>query len=87
MNSSSDSPEGPAEVELSTVDFSTVDFIVPAAGHGLRMGANVSKQYMALMDKPILQHTLEKLLLLEPRRLVLVVADGDKNWPGLLTSN
>ena len=72
--------------DLALVDFSAVDFIVPAAGSGQRMGANVSKQYLHLADKPILQHTLEKLLELAPRKLVLVVAEGDRSWRSITTT-
>ncbi|KJS22799.1 MAG: hypothetical protein VR72_04575 [Clostridiaceae bacterium BRH_c20a] len=38
--------------------FKTVAVIV-AAGQGSRMGTKVNKQYLNLMDKPILVHTLE----------------------------
>jgi 2-C-methyl-D-erythritol 4-phosphate cytidylyltransferase len=33
--------------------------IIPAAGQGKRMNSSISKQYIALNDKPILVHTLE----------------------------
>ena len=34
--------------------------VIPAAGKGKRMGANINKQFIRLEDKPILIHTLEK---------------------------
>lgn len=58
--------------------------VVPAAGRGRRMAAEVPKQYLALGDKPVLQHTLERLLRFEKiERLVVVLAKGDPFWPKL----
>jgi len=34
--------------------------IIPAAGKGKRMGAQISKQYLEIGDKPIIVHTIEK---------------------------
>lgn len=36
-----------------------VHVLIPAAGAGRRMGADVNKQYLVLADKPILAHTIE----------------------------
>lgn len=36
--------------------------IVPAAGIGARMGAEIPKQYLMLNHQPILAHTLDRLL-------------------------
>ena len=33
--------------------------LIPAAGMGKRMGAEINKQYLLLDDKPILAHTLQ----------------------------
>ena len=38
-----------------------VHVVIPAAGIGLRMAADQPKQYLKLLDRPILQWTLEKL--------------------------
>lgn len=35
--------------------------VVPAAGSGSRMGAELPKQYLPLAGRPILEHTLERL--------------------------
>ena len=35
--------------------------VVPAAGSGRRMGAQVPKQYLALEGRPVIAHTLERL--------------------------
>jgi 2-C-methyl-D-erythritol 4-phosphate cytidylyltransferase len=61
-------------------DFKNLSIIVPAAGRGLRMGADVAKQYMLLNGVPVLQHTLERLLLLGPNKIVLVVSENDEVW-------
>jgi 2-C-methyl-D-erythritol 4-phosphate cytidylyltransferase len=56
--------------------------VVPAAGTGRRMGANVAKQYLSLLGRPLLGHALESLLA-SPRieAVVLVVAADDMRWP------
>jgi len=58
--------------------------IVPAAGVGARMGADKPKQYLLLNGKTILEHTLERLLLLPYLKgLVLVVNPFDELWPSI----
>ena len=47
--------------------------IVVAGGSGLRMGANMPKQFLELYGKPILIHTIEKFLQINPFRLILVI--------------
>lgn len=56
--------------------------VVPAAGTGRRMGANVAKQYLSLLGRPLLAHALETLCA-TPRieAVVLVVAADDMRWP------
>ncbi len=56
--------------------------VVPAAGTGRRMGANVAKQYLSLLGRPLLAHALETLCA-APRieAVVLVVAADDMRWP------
>jgi 2-C-methyl-D-erythritol 4-phosphate cytidylyltransferase len=46
--------------------------IVPAAGVGKRMGADTPKQYLPVLGKPVLQHTLERLLSVEALSAVVV---------------
>lgn len=58
--------------------------VVPAAGVGKRMGAEVPKQYLDIAGKPVLQHTLERLLSIDSLagiRVALGVEDG--YWPDL----
>lgn len=56
--------------------------VVPAAGTGRRMGANVAKQYLSLLGRPLLAHALETLCA-APRieAVVLVIAADDMRWP------
>ncbi len=58
--------------------------IVPAAGHGSRMQAARPKQYLTLLDKPVIMHTLERLVS-HPRiaGVVVAVADNDLYWQEL----
>ena len=39
-----------------------VHVLVPAAGAGRRIGATINKQYLELGDRPILAHTLTRLV-------------------------
>jgi len=56
--------------------------VLPAAGSGQRMGADRPKQYLELLGKPVLQHTLERLGSLNRfERVVLVLTAGDPWWP------
>lgn len=58
--------------------------VVPAAGIGKRMGAAVPKQYLPLAGKPVLQHTLERLLqVARLERVVVALAPADPHWPML----
>ena len=54
--------------------------VVPAAGRGSRMGAAIAKQYLPLVGKTIIEHTLEALLALPqlPRIYVALAADDDQ---------
>lgn len=58
--------------------------VVPAAGVGKRMGGTIPKQYLQVHGKPVLQHTLERLLAVE-RFTAIAVALGaeDGYWPDL----
>lgn len=57
--------------------------VVPAAGRGLRFGAEVPKQYLPLLGEPLIAHTLDRLLA-HPRitGAMVVLAPGDTHWPG-----
>ena len=55
-----------------------IGIVIPAAGQGKRMGAGYNKQFLMLMDKPILAHTIR---LFEESNfvseIVIVAAEGD----------
>ena len=58
--------------------------VVPAAGVGKRMGAELPKQYLAINGKAVLQHTLERLLSVEALSAVAVALSPDDGyWPDL----
>ncbi len=58
--------------------------VVPAAGRGARFGGEVPKQYVDLLGRPLLLHTLERLAA-HPRvaGLMVVLAADDQRWPSL----
>ncbi|PUA26548.1 MAG: 2-C-methyl-D-erythritol 4-phosphate cytidylyltransferase [Cellvibrio sp. 79] len=72
---------------MNSPDFSQVPaywVIVPAAGVGSRMGANYPKQYLPLLGKTVLEHTLERLQSISIINNVhLVLAGDDELWPSL----
>ena len=58
--------------------------LVPAAGTGARMHADRPKQYLSLMNRPILQLTLERLGSYIPLHGIVVgIARDDVYWPTL----
>lgn len=58
--------------------------VVPAAGVGKRMGGDIPKQYLPVMGKPVLQHTLERLLSVETLAGINVaLGNEDGYWPDL----
>ena len=56
---------------------------MPAAGSGSRMGSRRPKQYLHLLGKPILQHTLERLCLSRIAGIVVCLAEEDIYWESL----
>lgn len=58
--------------------------IVPAAGAGKRMGAAIPKQYLPLLGRPVLAHTLT-VLLQHPAidGMVVAVDAKDEWWPAI----
>lgn len=58
--------------------------VVPAAGIGSRMRSDKPKQYLLLNNKPVLQHTLERLASHpQIKGIVVALADNDPWWPDL----
>lgn len=54
--------------------------MVPAAGTGSRMGAELPKQYLPLAGRPILQHTLERLAAHPAIEAVAVALAPEDRW-------
>lgn len=62
--------------------------VVPAAGVGARMGANCPKQYLPLLGKTIIEHTLERLLELTVlEKIIVALSPNDAFWPELEISH
>lgn len=58
--------------------------VVPAAGLGSRFGAALPKQYLPLLGRPMIEHSLERLLQLpELKAIVVVIHRHDHWWPTL----
>lgn len=58
--------------------------VVPAAGSGSRMGAELPKQYLELCGRTVLEHTLEALLACRLLAgIVVVVAEDDTRWTAI----
>lgn len=55
--------------------------IVPAAGSGSRFGAEKPKQYLSLLGRPLIHHTLAVLVACpEIERVWVVLSPGDAEW-------
>lgn len=58
--------------------------VVPAAGVGRRMGTEIPKQYLKVLGKEVLQHTLEHLLQVERvSGIVVALGKDDEYWDEL----
>ncbi|VAW67762.1 2-C-methyl-D-erythritol 4-phosphate cytidylyltransferase [hydrothermal vent metagenome] len=58
--------------------------VIPAAGAGKRMQADRPKQYLPLLEKTVIEHTLDRLLAPEAvAGAVLSISEGDAYWPAL----
>lgn len=58
--------------------------VIPAAGVGARMGAAIPKQYLPLLGKTVLEHSVGRLIS-HPRMagVVVVIAPHDTHWQTL----
>jgi 2-C-methyl-D-erythritol 4-phosphate cytidylyltransferase len=55
--------------------------LVPAAGSGSRMGGELPKQYLPLLGKPLIHHTLAALCALPAiERVFVVLSPDDPEW-------
>ena len=57
--------------------------LIPAAGSGSRMGSELPKQYLPLLGKPLIHHTLA-VFCAHPAiaRIYVVLSPEDADWPG-----
>jgi len=56
--------------------------IVPAAGSGARVGADLPKQYLPVNGRTVIEHTCARLSGVEKLSgIVVVIAPGDPHWP------
>jgi 2-C-methyl-D-erythritol 4-phosphate cytidylyltransferase len=56
--------------------------VIPAAGAGFRMGADIPKQYLTLASKTVLEHSLDTLLACERiATVILALSADDEYWP------
>ena len=62
--------------------------VVPAAGAGRRMASSIPKQYLSLLGRPVIEHTLERLLAHARIDAVYVaLSPSDEWWPATAQSN
>ncbi|QSI75085.1 2-C-methyl-D-erythritol 4-phosphate cytidylyltransferase [Niveibacterium microcysteis] len=55
--------------------------LIPAAGSGSRMGSELPKQYIDLLGRPVIRHTLDALLAVGAlSRVWVVLAPDDAHW-------
>ncbi len=54
--------------------------MVPAAGSGSRMGHSTPKQYLNLHNKPVIQHTLERLSASNVKGVAVCISSEDEHW-------
>lgn len=59
--------------------------LIPAGGLGRRMQSAIPKQYLTLLGRPVILHTMERLCA-HPRiqGVVVGVARDDRHWPSLV---
>jgi 2-C-methyl-D-erythritol 4-phosphate cytidylyltransferase len=58
--------------------------VVPAAGVGKRFGAALPKQYLSLNQKTVIEHTLERLLMLsEIEQVIIAISSEDTQFKKL----
>src|SRR3954466_11781928 len=57
--------------------------IVPAAGHGTRIGDPVPKQYLAVAGQPMMYHSIHALAAVSRiERIFVILSPEDRHWRG-----
>ncbi len=63
---------------------SVVWAVVPAAGVGSRMKTSIPKQYLPLLTKPVIFHTIQRLSSIAAIQGIWVgISKDDTDWPGI----
>lgn len=58
--------------------------VIPAAGLGLRMGADAPKQYLKIVGIPILEHTINNLAKFpQIEKIIVAIQPEDNYWPAI----
>jgi len=58
--------------------------VVPAAGIGRRMQSDIPKQYLNILGRPVIEHTINRLLRLgRVKGAVIPLQDNDPYWPDI----
>lgn len=58
--------------------------VVPAAGIGKRMQSDKPKQYLKLVDRTVIEHTIDRLLSVDQvKGIVVSIQPGDPYWTGI----
>lgn len=58
--------------------------VVPAAGIGKRMQSDKPKQYLMLVDRTVIEHTIDRLLSVDQvKGIVVSIQPGDPYWTGI----
>lgn len=59
--------------------------IIVAGGRGLRMGEEIPKQFLPVGGRPVLMHTIDRLLSYDPSMAIVLVLPGDhiEYWKAL----
>ncbi len=80
--------ETAARTNVTETQSAKIYAVVPAAGVGTRMGASQPKQYLSVLGKTVMEHTLEKLLS-EQRieKIVVALSKEDQYWKSLNVFN
>jgi 2-C-methyl-D-erythritol 4-phosphate cytidylyltransferase len=75
------------QLNKTSSDAPQVWVIVPAAGVGKRMTSDIPKQYLSILGKTIIEHTIERLLEVSyVAGVVVCVARNDDHWKSLTIS-
>src|ERR1051325_1877659 len=79
--------DGDASIDSSVTSDTNVWAIIPAAGAGARMQAGIAKQYLLLLGRPVILHTLERLCSYPSVKGVMVgLAPQDSRWDSVSTN-